>query len=222
MGMTNVKASTRHLKSGKIVQVAAHQQERDAVGDALKAVGRVPLAAKPGTFPNGRSTPGSTEIWEAERKRRKSALDKEKAKQGKSAEQGKSADSSPAQKKNKSAEQGKDKPMPKKPVDRAALTQAQYDLVQLARGKDNLAEVPGKNNWIEHTSDSGLPEYIAHIAKTLMREEGMTKSRAIGTAISRVKLWSATSKNPEVKAKASAAVAQWEKLKADNKARHVK
>ena len=92
------------------------------------------------------------------------------------------------------------------------------DLLELATGTDSLASKPGKNNWIEKTSDFGLPKYIAQIAKALIRG-GMEKSRAIATSISRVKLWSVTSKNAKTKAKAVAAVAQWEALKAKNKAR---
>lgn len=88
-------------------------------------------------------------------------------------------------------------------------------IVELARGKDSLAEVPGKNNWIEHTSDYGLPKYIAEIAKALIRG-GMSKSRAIATAISRVKRWAAGGDgvNADTRAKAAEAVAQWQQLKA--------
>ena len=42
----------------------------------------------------------------------------------------------------------------------------------------------------------------------------MTKSRAIATAISRVKVWAATSKHADVRAKAAAAVAEWEAKRA--------
>jgi len=84
----------------------------------------------------------------------------------------------------------------------------------------SLAEKPGKNNWIEKTSDEGLPDYISRIAKALIRS-GKSKSTAIAIAISRVKAWAAGGDNVDVdtRAKAAAAVAAWEKLKASNKAR---
>lgn len=104
-------------------------------------------------------------------------------------------------------------------MDTVSLSASDWEMVELAVGKDSLAEKPGKNNWIEKTSDFGLPKYIAEIAKALIRDHGFTKSRAIATAISRVKMWAATSKNAKTKAKAAAAVAEWESLKARNKAR---
>ena len=72
---------------------------------------------------------------------------------------------------------------------------------------------PGKyDNWVDEVG--GLPRYIRRIAKDLMQERGMTKSRAIATAISRVKVWAATSKHADVRAKAAAAVAEWEAKRA--------
>lgn len=84
----------------------------------------------------------------------------------------------------------------------------------------SLAEKPGKNNWIEKTSDEGLPDYISRIAKALIRS-GKSKSTAIAIAISRVKAWAAGGDNvdADTRAKAAEAVAAWEKLKASNKAR---
>lgn len=95
------------------------------------------------------------------------------------------------------------------------------DLLELATGTDSLASKPGKNNWIEKTSDFGLPKYIAQIAKALIRDHAMDKSRAIATAISRVKAWAAGGGkvNADTRAKAQKAVADWESLKARNAAR---
>lgn len=61
-----------------------------------------------------------------------------------------------------------------------------------------------------------LPAYIQNIAKALMRKRGFTESRAIATAISRVKVWAAGGGgvSPEVKAAAAKAVAEWEAAKA--------
>lgn len=94
------------------------------------------------------------------------------------------------------------------------------EIIELAMGKDSLAEVPGKNNWIEKTSDFGLPKYIAELARGMMKR-GMTKSRAISSAIHMCKVWAAGGKNvkPDTRAKAAEAIAQWSALKAKNAAR---
>ena len=95
-------------------------------------------------------------------------------------------------------------------------------ILELSRA-NSLAEKPGKNNWIEKTSDEGLPDYISRIAKALIRS-GKSKSTAIAIAISRVKAWAAGGDDvdPDTRAKAAAAVAAWEKLKASNKSRSKK
>lgn len=100
------------------------------------------------------------------------------------------------------------------------LEEGSDDMVSLATGAYSLAEKPGKNNWIEHASDYGLPLYIARIAKALIRS-GHPKSRAIAIAISRVKVWAAGGGgvNADTRAKAAKAVAEWEALKAKSKAK---
>lgn len=83
-----------------------------------------------------------------------------------------------------------------------------YDDVEL--GKLNWS--PGKN-WIELVGGS-LPKYIEEVAIGIMKS-GKTREQAIPIAISRIKVW-ATGKGvkPDTQAKAIAALAQWEKLKA--------
>lgn len=72
---------------------------------------------------------------------------------------------------------------------------------------------PGGKNWVEQ--NGGLPQYICEIAKSILEDGKMNVSRAIATAVSRVKVWAAGGGGvkPAVKAKAAAAVAQWENLK---------
>lgn len=76
-----------------------------------------------------------------------------------------------------------------------------------------------KKNWVEKAG--GLPKYIEDIALALIRDHGMDRSRAIATAVSRVKKWAAGGGdvNADTKAKAAKAVAAWEALKAKNKAK---
>jgi hypothetical protein len=69
-----------------------------------------------------------------------------------------------------------------------------------------------KENWVDEVG--GLPRYVREVARELMKKRGMTMSRAIATAISRIKMWAATSKNPKTKAKAAKAIAEWEAKKA--------
>ena len=75
----------------------------------------------------------------------------------------------------------------------------------------------GKKNLF-NTSGLSLPPFIRSIAHALIRDHGMQKGRAIATAISQCKRWSAGGENvdPKTRAKAAAALAQWEssKLKA--------
>jgi hypothetical protein len=82
-----------------------------------------------------------------------------------------------------------------------------------------------KKNWVENSG--GLPNYIERIAKHLIAK-GMTKSRAIATAINAAKRMCATGDlnfpgsqnvNPGSRTQACNAVKQWEALKAKNKAR---
>ncbi len=71
------------------------------------------------------------------------------------------------------------------------------------------------NQGLWHHKNMQLPAYIQHIANDLISEKGMDPSRAIATAISRCKVWCAGGDGvkPDTKAKACAAVAEWEKLK---------
>lgn len=72
---------------------------------------------------------------------------------------------------------------------------------------------PGVSNWVEKRG--GLPPYIDRIAGRLIESRGMSKERAIATAIATAKRWARGGGNVTAKtrAKAAAAVAQWEALK---------
>lgn len=73
-------------------------------------------------------------------------------------------------------------------------------------------------NWVEISGQ--LPPYIRAIAHALIRDHGFTVSRAIATAISRIKKWLADpNTTAETKAKCAKALTQWEALRAKNKAR---
>lgn len=76
-----------------------------------------------------------------------------------------------------------------------------------------------KENWVE--AAGGLPKYIERIAHALHTERGMPISRAIAVAINRVKMWAAGGENvdADTRAKAAKAVAEWQALKAKNKAK---
>ena len=80
----------------------------------------------------------------------------------------------------------------------------------------SLDEKPG-SNWVQDAG--GLPDYICRIAKAV-RKTGKTTSQAISIAVSRVKVW-ATGKgvDKDTQAKAAAAVAEWEKLRAKSHAK---
>lgn len=91
-----------------------------------------------------------------------------------------------------------------------------YELILKLSAGCSLDSSP-KKNWVENSG--GLPNYICKIAKGVMRS-GKSKSAAIAIAVSRVKKWAAGGDgvDADTKAKAATAVAQWNKLKAKNKA----
>jgi len=80
-----------------------------------------------------------------------------------------------------------------------------------------LGRTPEKDNWVDNVG--GLPPYVREVARALHEKRGFPLSRAIATAISRIKKWAATSKDPKTKAKAAKAIAQWESMKARSHAK---
>jgi phage head maturation protease len=66
-----------------------------------------------------------------------------------------------------------------------------------------------------HHKGMQLPAFVQHIARDLMESRGMPESEAIATAIAQCKRWAAGGQDvkPETRAKAAAAVAEWERLK---------
>jgi hypothetical protein len=75
-----------------------------------------------------------------------------------------------------------------------------------------------KSNWVEKSGE--LPPYVREIARSV-EKTGKSLSQAIAIAISRIKVWAAGGDGVSAKtsAKAAKALAQWESLKAKNKAR---
>ncbi|MGW0681808.1 phage minor head protein [Streptomyces sp. NPDC002754] len=86
-----------------------------------------------------------------------------------------------------------------------------------APARDDVQDV-GFANWVEKTG--GLNPYIRRIAKHL-RAKGMTQSHAIASAVNTVKRWcrgGGGNVKPDTRAKACAAVADWERAKAQARA----
>lgn len=89
---------------------------------------------------------------------------------------------------------------------------------------DSLASLdrhPNKSNWVEDSG--GLPQYILRISNHLHQEKGMDIGHAIAVAVNVVKKMCATGDlnwkgiqqaNPASRAEACAAVADWERKKA--------
>jgi hypothetical protein len=71
-------------------------------------------------------------------------------------------------------------------------------------------------NWVERTRSGSLPRYIRIVRNGLMRE-GHSESRATALAVAAIKRWARGGSNvsPKVRAAAVAALAQWEKMKAE-------
>lgn len=96
------------------------------------------------------------------------------------------------------------------PSDMGSLIEIE-DIICLARC--SLDMHPGKSNWVEDAG--GLPNYICEIARALVRD-GHPVSRAIAIAVGRCKRWAAGvgDVKADTRAKAAAAIAQWEAKKA--------
>lgn len=106
---------------------------------------------------------------------------------------------------------------------RISLDVSDVELIISLSRQHSLETAPGKaDNWIERAGGE-LPDYISRIALALIRA-GKPKSQAIQIAISRAKAWSRGEGgvNADTRAKASAALAEWEALKAKNKAKKAK
>ena len=80
-----------------------------------------------------------------------------------------------------------------------------------------------QKNWIEIVNGD-LPKYIVDVALGIMRGTGYPRERAIPIAISRIKVWArgGGGVNADTVAKAAAALAAWEALKAKAAARRAR
>lgn len=105
----------------------------------------------------------------------------------------------------------------------SAVAELQLLLLELSgKGEEpcSLAKNPGHpgDNWV--TKEGGLPAYICNVAKHI-KADGKDTSTAIAMAVSQIKKWIADPHTkPETKAKASAAIAEWDKMKASADAHH--
>lgn len=103
----------------------------------------------------------------------------------------------------------------------SVIAQLQLELIQLtAKGEEpcSMAKNPGHpgDNWV--TESGGLPAYICNVAKHM---PGPGTSAKIAEAVSTVKKWIADPHtSAETKAKASAAIADWERKRGMAHAHH--
>lgn len=104
-------------------------------------------------------------------------------------------------------------------TDDTTVADAELEEKVSSRSLPKLEQVPGKQNWVDKSG--GLPDYIDRIARHLHTERGMTIGQAIATAVNRVKKWASGVGNvkPDTRAKAAAAVAEWEAKKVASRAR---
>lgn len=99
--------------------------------------------------------------------------------------------------------------------DTFTLSSEDYDLIVVFAGC-SLDEKPG-SNWVEKSGH--LPDFICRVARAIKRG-GKTTSEAIAIAVSRMKVWaSGKGVDKDTQAKAAAALAEWEKLRAKSHAK---
>jgi hypothetical protein len=98
-----------------------------------------------------------------------------------------------------------------------ALAELSSEELILAAGC-SLDTHPGTSNWVQKAG--GLPEYICNIAKDIHEEKGKSIGNAIQIAVGVVKRWAKGVGNVDAKtrAKAAAAVAEWEAKRAKARA----
>ena len=92
------------------------------------------------------------------------------------------------------------------------LSMLKEDLQDIELGRLNWSP---KVNWVEANED--LPKFITDVAIGIMKGTGYPRERAIPIAISRIKVWArggGGGVNADTVAKAAAALAAWEALKA--------
>ena len=99
------------------------------------------------------------------------------------------------------------------------LSMLKEDLQDIELGRLNWSP---KVNWVEANGD--LPKFITDVAIGIMKGTGYPRERAIPIAISRIKVWArgGGGVNADTVAKAAAAVAAWEALKAKAAARRAR
>ena len=80
-----------------------------------------------------------------------------------------------------------------------------------------------RKNWIEIVNGD-LPKFVTDVALGIMKGTGYPRERAIPIAISRIKVWArgGGGVNADTVAKAAAALAAWESLKAKAAARRAR
>ena len=99
------------------------------------------------------------------------------------------------------------------------LSMLEEDLDDIELGRLNWSP---KVNWVE--AMGGLPNFVEKIALGIMKGTGYPRERAIPIAISRIKVWArgGGGVNADTVAKAAAALAAWEALKAKAAARRAR
>lgn len=82
-------------------------------------------------------------------------------------------------------------------------------------GDDSKIGTPQKDNWVDKSAPGSLPQYIRIVRNGLMKN-GHSESEATALAVASMKKWAHGGGNvtPKVQAAASAALAQWEAMRA--------
>lgn len=100
------------------------------------------------------------------------------------------------------------------------LSMLEEDLQDIELGRLNWSP---RKNWIEIVNGD-LPKFITDVTLGIMKGTGYPRERAIPIAISRIKVWArgGGGVNADTVAKAAAALAAWESLKAKAAARRAR
>ena len=145
MAKVQIKASTRRTKTGKVVTIRAHDQNRDTVGDQLKTEGRTPTASQPGNFPNGRSTPTSPTVAKFEEERQDAEIRAAQIR------------ARMAQQQLQQAQQQQQAQMPKTPAEQVAIYSVADQFDALMQAIQSGVDLPDDDEGYDKMADILLP-----------------------------------------------------------------
>lgn len=99
------------------------------------------------------------------------------------------------------------------------LALSALDVMDIVMAAGCSLERKAGKNWVEE--EGGLPEYICEVARSIHEKRGKSIQNAIQIAIGTIRRWAkgVGDVNADTRAKAAAAIAEWDKKRASARAK---